>query len=389
MNRPQPGRSDPLGSPARDALRIALVTDTYPPDSNCAAMTLQRSVAYLRLRGHPVELVRPRHPCDAPNEAEDEMLLPGLRLHRDLQIGLPATRMLRKAWRAQRPDVVHIATAGPLGWSALQTARTLDIPASTEYHPPRHESWLERPLDCWLRHFHNAAACTFVPTSALRTQLSRRGYRNLAVMGCGVDSQRYNPARRSRALRRRWALRDDDLAVLHVGRFVAESGLKLAARAFEAIRRTQPTARMVWIGDGPLRAKYQQAHPDHVFLGARSGEVLAACYASADICLYPRLGERFGNIPLEAMASGLALVAFDCGAAGEHALDGMDACLVPYGDELCFIQRAVDLARFPALRHRLRHAARSAVRSLHWSAVLGEFEQQLRVIAQRDAAAAG
>src|SRR5690606_39105487 len=150
---------------------------------------------------------------------------------------------------------------------------------------------------------------------------------------------------------------------------------------FDAIRRIQPNARMVWIGDGPLRHKYEQANPDHLFLGARAGEALAACYASADLFLFPSLTETFGNVTLEAMASGLALVAFDYGAAGDHALDGVDAFLAPYGDEACFIERAIDLARFPTLRQRMRHSAREAIRSLRWPAILGELEQQLRVLA--------
>lgn len=397
MNRLHLGRLDPPApAVAGDTMRIALVTETYPPDMNGVALTLQRTVEHLRRRGHALELVRPRHPSDARNEADDEVLLPGVTLpmYRDVRFGLPATRALRKAWRMRRPDLVHIATEGPLGWSALQAARALKLPIATDYRTNFHRysghyglGWLEGPIDRYLRAFHNAADCTFVPTSAQRSQLTERGYRNLAVIGRGVDACLFNPERRSRVLRRRWEVRDGELAVLHVGRLAAEKNLDLAVRAFDAIRRVQPHARMVWIGDGPLRRKYEQAHPDHLFLGARSGEALAACYASADLFLFPSLTETFGNVTLEAMASGLALVAFDYGAAGEHALDGVDACLAPLGDDLVFIQRAVDLARFPSLRHRLRHAARDAIRSLRWPVILGEFEQQLRVVARSHPAA--
>lgn len=398
MNRLHLGRLAPPAptAPRGDALRIALVTETYPPDLNGVALTLQRMVDFMRRQGHSVELVRPRHPADARNDADDELLLPGvpLPMYREVRFGLPAVRTLRKVWRARRPDVVHIATEGPLGWSALQAARALAIPTSTDYRTNFHRysghyglGWLERPIDYYLRRFHNAADCTFVPTSAERSQLAARGYRNLAVIGRGVDGRLFNPERRSRVLRRRWQAQENDLVVLHVGRLAAEKNLDLVVRAFDAIRRVQPHARMVWIGDGPLRRKYEHAHPDHLFLGTRSGEALAACYASADVFLFPSLTETFGNVTLEAMSSGLAVVAFDYGAAGEHALDGVDACLAPYADEQAFIQRAVDLARFPALRHRLQFAAREAVRSVRWPVILGELEQQLRDLVRRHATA--
>ena len=382
-------------APAARNLRIALVSETYPPELNGVALTVQRSVDHMRREGHGVEVIRPRQPGDARNDVADEILLPGLPLpmYRDVRFGLPAARMLRTHWRAQPPDVVHIATEGPLGWSALHAARSLNIPASTDYRTNFHRysshyrlGWLERPIDLYLRAFHNAGHCTFVPTGAQRAQLAARGYRNLVVVGRGVDARLFNPERRSRILRRRWNVRDGEVAVLYVGRLAPEKNLDLVVRSFEAIRRMHPHARMVWVGDGPLRQKYEQANPDHLFLGPRAGEALAACYASADLFLFPSLTETFGNVTLEAMASGLAVVAFDYGAAGEHALDGVDACLAPYGDEQCFIQKAVDLARFPGARTHMRLMAREAIRALRWPVIIGEFEQQLRVLAGEHAA---
>jgi len=376
------------------AMRIALVSETYPPEMNGVAMTVLRTVDFLRRRGHRVELVRPRHPGDARNDADDELTLPGLPLpmYRDLRFGLPATRYLRRHWRALRPDVVHIATEGPLGWSALRAARALGIAVTSDYRTNFHRysghyglGWLERPIERYLCAFHNAADCTFVPTSAQRSQLAARGYRNLAVIGRGVDTRLYTPERRSRVLRRRWNAQDDSLVVLHVGRLAPEKNLDLAARVFEAIRAVQPHARMVWIGDGPLRRRMERQYPHHLFLGVRVGEALAACYASADVFLFPSLTETFGNVTLEAMASGLAVVAFDYGAAGEHALDGVDAFLAPYGDEAAFVQRALDLARFPGVRAQIRRSARAAVRALRWPVILGEFEQQLRIITRNHA----
>lgn len=373
-------------------MRIALVSETYPPELNGVALTVRRAVDHLRRRGHEVLLIRPRQPGDARNDSSGELPLPGLPLpmYRDVRFGLPAGRALQAHWQTQRPDVVHIATEGPLGWSALRAARTLGIPATTDYRTNFHHysahyrlGWLERPIDIYLRAFHNAAQLTFVPTGAQRAALIERGYRNIAVVGRGVDAQLFDPRRYSRVLRRRWEAGNQDPVVLHVGRLAPEKNLDLAAQAFEAIRRVRPGARMVWVGDGPLRARLERQYPHHIFLGSRTGEALAACYASADLFLFPSLTETFGNVTLEAMASGLALVAFDYGAAGEHAIDGVDACLAPRDDPGRFIQGAVDLARLPALRTRMRHAARAAIAALQWPVVLGEFEQQLAVAAAR------
>ena len=370
-----------------DRLHIALVTETYPPELNGVSLTLRRAVNYLRSRGHKVEVVRPRQTADRVGaEDNDDVLMPGMPLpmYQGVQFGFPATRRLKAHWSRQRPQIVHVATEGPLGWSALRAAQALGIPVTTDYRTHFHRysryygvAWLGRPIDAYLRAFHNRAHMTFVSTAALQRELAARGYHNVARIGRGIDTQLFNPARRSEGLRASWGLGPHDLCVIHVGRLAREKNLELAVRAYQGIRAARGDARMVWVGDGPSRQRLQRAHPDHIFAGMQDGATLAAHYASGDLFVFPSLTETFGNVTLEALASGLAVVAFDEGAAAQHARNGINARLVCSGDEASFVAAAVEVASAPALLSRLRAQAPRAVSALGWPIVLAGFERHL------------
>jgi glycosyltransferase involved in cell wall biosynthesis len=148
-------------------------------------------------------------------------------------------------------------------------------------------------------------------------------------------------------------------------------------RAFDRIRATVPDARMVWVGDGPARRRLQKLNPSHIFAGVQRGEDLAKHYASGDLFLFPSLTETFGNVTLEALASGLAVIAFEEGAAAQHGVDGVSARLVESGAEDRFIEAALEVASNTALRARLGAHARLAVAGLAWPAVLSAFERHL------------
>ena len=350
-------------------------------------MTVCRAVDYLRERGHLVDVVRPRQRAErgAPPRV-DELLVSGmgLPLYPGVRFGFPAATRLEGRWRACRPDLVHIATEGPLGWSALRAATALGIPVTSDYrtHFQRYSGhygvgWMARPIDAYLRAFHNRAHMTFVSTTALEQELAGRGYRNLAHVGRGIDTELFNPERRSDALRARWGLAPSELAVVHVGRIAAEKNLQVAVRAFERIRAVRPDARMLWVGDGPQRAKLAQRHRDHLFVGMKHGEELATHYASADLFLFPSLTETFGNVTLEALASGLALVAFNDGAAAQHVRDGVSGRLVDRGDEEAFCRAAAQVASSRDLLARIRAAAVREVAALTWPVILRGMERHL------------
>ncbi|MBI5717517.1 MAG: glycosyltransferase family 1 protein [Burkholderiales bacterium] len=374
------------------ALRIAVVTETYPPEVNGVALTLARVVRSLAARGHEVTLVRPRQAGDAERDFVVDAhlaqhLVSGLPIPRypHLRMGLPAGALLQRLWTTRRPDVVHVATEGPLGWSAVRAARRLAIPVTSDFRTNFHAyaghygaAWLRRPMLGYLRAFHNRTAATTVPTEALRRQLQGDGFHNLAVVSRGVDVGHFDPALRSLELRRRWQAEATDPVVLYVGRLAAEKNLDLLVRSMQAIRAAHPRARLVLVGDGPLREALQAQLPQAVFAGQRHGAELAAHYASADLFLFPSLTETFGNVVVEAMASGLAVVAFDCAAAAQLIEPGRSGELVACDNEAQFERSAIALAGSRATREALGRQARRRATAYGWDTVLGSFEAVLR-----------
>jgi glycosyltransferase involved in cell wall biosynthesis len=369
----------------REASRhIGIVTETYPPEVNGVALTLGRLVHGLRARGHQVSVVHPGHPVhdDSPGNDDDVTRVAGVPVpgYSGVRVGLSAGGVLRARWDAERPDAVYVATPGPLGWSALRAARRLELPVWSGFHTNFHRyarhyhaAWLHRLVHRGLRRFHNATDGTLVATAELRDELAATGFRRLHVLGRGVDAQRFAPARRDAALRARWGAGDDDLVVTYVGRVAAEKNVGLAIEAYRTMRRSGPVGPFVVVGDGPLRAPLQRAHPELVFAGMQHGESLAAHYASADVFLFPSDTETFGNVILEAMASGLAIVGYDYAAARAHLRDGDTALLAPLGDARALVDKAAMLARLPATARVLGRRARAAAVDAAWPRVVERF----------------
>ncbi|MFM2056756.1 MAG: hypothetical protein RLY71_1141 [Pseudomonadota bacterium] len=380
-------------------LRIAFVTETYPPEVNGVAMTIVKLVDGLHRRNHDVQLIRPRQEqAESATHGErfQEVLMRGMPIPRypNLRMGMPSKRALVQLWSLQRPDVVHIATEGPLGWSALQAALQLKLPVSSDFRTNFHAysrhygiGWLHKPIMAYLRKFHNRTQCTMVPTEALRQELERCGVRHLKVVSRGVDTRQFSPQRRSPALRAEWGVQPDDPVVMCVGRLAAEKNLEAVLQAFTAIEHAHPQARLVLVGDGPLRAELQARCPRVVLAGQRGGADLAAHYASADLFLFASLSETFGNVTPEAMASGLPVVAFDYAAAAQLIRNADDnGVVVPCGDTAAFVQAALALAADPARRRRIGERACASAAQLDWDSIVERFEDVLTSVIHLGAA---
>jgi len=178
-------------------------------------------------------------------------------------------------------------------------------------------------------------------------------------------------------LRREWGITVDDIVLLCVGRIAAEKNLALAIEAYRAIRGFNSRIRLVMIGDGPLRLTLQRENPDVIFSGTRTGEELARYYASGDLFLFPSETETFGNVTLEAMASGLAVIAYNYAGAKLHITHRETGQLVRYGDAKAFVDTACSLARYPQEIGRIGQRAREYVTDLNWSRVVERFEALL------------
>lgn len=381
---------------AERTLHIAYVTETYPPDVNGVATTVASMVEGLRRRGHCVQLVRPL-PSNAGSPGDplppDDVLLGSLPVpfYPGLRMGTPCRGRLQALWTRKAPDLVHIATEGPLGWSALTAARSLGLPVTSEFRTNFHAysshygiGWLHGAIAAYLRHFHNRTRQTMVPTEALRRELATRGFHDLAVVARGVDTVRFDPAHRSDALRASWGAGPDDPVVLSVGRLAPEKNLEVLVDAFDAIRARVPGARMVVVGDGQLRARIRERCPDAVMAGERTGNDLAVHYASADLFLFPSLTETFGNVTAEAMASGLPVVAFDYAAAARLIRSGENGLLVPFDESAAFIEDAAVLAGDRSRARAIGRRARTTACACGWDAVVERFESVVTRLARPD-----
>jgi glycosyltransferase involved in cell wall biosynthesis len=370
------------GSPP---LRVVLVTETYPPEVNGVALTLARLVGGLRERGHQVQLIRPRQGRQ-DEDSPDELLVPGLPIpgYPGLRFGLPVHRKLRARWSSERPDIVHVATEGPLGAAAVGAARALGLPVSSGFHTNFRAysryyrlGWLRGLVGGHLRRFHNRTDLTLAPTLRLAEDLRAEGYRRVEVLARGVDVATFNPSRRSDALRWSWGAGPRDLVVAYVGRLAPEKNLKLVLEVFAEIAARHPDARLLFVGDGPSLTSLRLRHPQHIYAGMRRGEDLAAHYASADLFLFPSLTETFGNVVPEALASGLGVIAFDCAAAADLIRSGENGITVAPGDDQAFAAEALTMAANRHALARIRSRAAASVAHMEWQLIHDRFAGQL------------
>lgn len=379
--------------PTHRSLRLAVVTETYPPEVNGVAVTVARLIEGLLLRGHEIDLVRPRQALRGPQgtavEGLQELLMRGMPIPRypQLRMGLPAKAALVSQWQRRRPDLVHVATEGPLGWSAVQAARKLRLPVSADFRTNFHAysrhyglGWLNKTILTYLRKFHNRADLTLVPTETLRKELAAMGFERLSVVGRGVDTQRFDPALRSPMVRARWGVAVDDPVVLYVGRLAAEKNLDLLIRAYQAMKQRRKSLRLVVIGEGPMADDLATQCPDALLLGVQGGLELAQSYASADIFLFPSRTETYGNVTAEALASGLAVVAFDYAAARELIINGHNGWTSGLQDEEGFVRRACEVLEAWHPGHPMRMNARRTMLSRDWSGIVEQMEERWRTL---------
>ena len=373
----------------RPSLRIAVVTETWPPEVNGVAMTLAKLVQGLSHRNHDVQLIRPRQTkAELPlNDASlEEVLMRGMPIPRypELKLGLHSKKTLVKTWTRRRPDVVHIATEGPLGWSALQAAKVLKLPVTSDFRTnfqsySKHYGvgWLRKPIVAYLRKFHNATACTMVPTRELMRTLSENGFVNLKVVSRGVDTKLFNISKRDERLRNSWGASENTKVLISVGRMAPEKNLDQVLKTYEALKSIGQAFKLVMVGDGPLKEQFQQRYPEIIFPGMLSQSNLAAYYASSDLFIFPSQTETFGNVTLEALASGIPVLAFDCAAARDWVQTGINGWLVAENNPAGFAAQAVSIFNQKDLLEQITHSTRQQVVHLDWDQIAEQVESVL------------
>jgi phosphatidylinositol alpha 1,6-mannosyltransferase len=365
-------------------MRVAIITESFPPDVNGVANSVLRVAEHLIARGHEPMVIAPQPalsharvpgPLPYPVRRVPSVGLPG---YPGFRLGLPG-RPVQAALRAHQADVVHLASPFVLGaWGSGAAAR-LDLPSVAVYQTdiPGYAGayrmgYGERTAWWWLRRIHGRAARTLAPSTSTAAELLAHGIRDVWLWRRGVDATLFHPGRRDEAIRRVLAP-DGETLVGYVGRLAVEKRVDLLA---ETARRRG--IKLVLVGDGPARGALEKALPGAVFVGERHGTQLARLYASLDIFVHTGPLETFGQAIQEALASGVPVVAPAAGGPLDLVKPGQTGYLVPPGDGRSITRAVAELAADPVLRRHLGRQARASVAGRTWAAVGDELLDHYR-----------
>jgi len=389
-------------------VRIALFTDTYPPQVNGVARTLARLVRHAREEGHEVALVTtrgkgagealaslgdPGHasgPGSPARRGADEgidrslplhLRLPGLPVPVYPELILPRWPSRREQWflEAFDPEVVHCATESVLGWWGRRWALRTRRPLVTSFHTnfPAYAAgyglgFAESAAWAILRRFHAPAFRTMAPSHDTVADLASRNFHSrLAIWSRGVNGEQFNPGHRDPSTRR--ALGGGaDVVLLYVGRLAPEKRLPLLLQAFERVRENASVeVALVLVGGGPMEGELRNRPRPGVHLaGYLTGLELSRAYASADVFGFPSDTETFGNVVLEAMASGLPVVGVDRGGVRDSIVPGETGFRTPPGDVDAFAEALIHLVENPLLRVRMGTRGRIHAEGRTWPRIL-------------------
>jgi glycosyltransferase involved in cell wall biosynthesis len=371
-------------------LRVALVTSSYNYLRDGIALTLNQLVGYLERQGVEVLVFAPV--ADKPAFAHKGTIveIPSIALpprpEYRMALGLP--RAARRRLDEFRPDIIHVAVPDLLGHGALRYGRSRNIPVVASYHT-RYESYMQhywfaairRPLAAYLRNFYATCRELYVPSPSMIEQLRAEGQQGtMRLWMRGVDTALFDPARRSADWRRRYGIAPDECVILFTGRLVREKQIGLLPDIAERLAAAGIACRMLIVGDGPDRAALEARLPNAVFAGFLVGDELAAAYASSDIFLFPSDTETFGNVTLEAMASGLPCVCADATGSRSLVEEGVTGFLVPTGDVDAYAARLALLVRDTDLRARMGEAGRARAMGFSWDGVMGRMLGYYRAV---------
>lgn len=380
---------------ARRPLRIALVASSYNYIKDGVALTLNRLVAYLESHGVEVLVFAPIGDAPAFAHYGTVVPVPSMALPRrpEYRLAFGLSRQNRARLRAFQPDIIHIAFAPDfLGYSAWRLAERWQIPLVASYHT-RYETYLKHywyvaplkgALAWYLRRFYGACREVYVPSPSMVEVLLAEGLRNnFRLWPRGVDLGQFDPGKRSPAWRVRNGIGTDDVVVLHVSRLVREKRTDTLEATLRLLEARGVPHRSVIVGDGPERACLESRLPGTIFTGFLQGEALSEAYASSDIFLFPSETESFGNVTLEALASGLPSVCADATGSRslvEHGRSGFLASPGSVEEFAGYISRLID---DPEMRGEMAKAARDRGRTFSWDGTMD------RILGYYDALLAG
>jgi glycosyltransferase involved in cell wall biosynthesis len=360
-------------------LRVALFSGNYNYVRDGANQALNRLVGYLLRQGVKVRVYSPtvEHPAFPPTG--DLVSVPSIaipsRSEYRLPLALPAS--VRRDLEAFAPNIVHVSSPDIVGHRAVSWARKRKIAVAASVHT-RFETYLEyyhlqalEPLvRAGLRRFYHRCEIVLAPAESTALILrAQRMNRDITIWTRGIDRDQFNPERRDMEWRRARGIADDETVVAFLGRIVMEKGLDVFADAIRAVEPLGVKHRVLVIGEGPARGWFEQQLPDAIFTGQLTGTDLARALASADVFLNPSITEAFGNVTLEAMASGLPVIAAEATGATNLVHVGQTGMLVDGTDSDAFADAIAQYARDPELRRRHGLGGLEIAKTMDWDTI--------------------
>ncbi|MBO9598456.1 MAG: glycosyltransferase family 1 protein [Cohnella sp.] len=370
-------------------MRLALFTDTYSPEINGVAKTLERWIAYLRRKGIECIVFAPARPKEeevAAKSAERLTSLPFF-LYPECRLALPRSPEAERKLMAFKPTVIHVATPFGTGIAGRSLALKHGIPLVASHHthfarylPYYNIQWLGKLLYRYLQWFHRPCRTIYVPSESVLEDCRNEGWSSLEVWSRGVDSEVFHPFVDREELFKAAGLPPNRFVVLYAGRIAPEKQPEVAVEAVARfVAESGADVELVVAGDGPemadMKALSAKRRLRARFLGSVSHRTLQQWMASSDVMLFPSATETFGNVVLEAMACGLAVIGANGGAVPDTIRDGYNGLLGAPGDADDFAAKLAYLYHQPSVRARLAGAGLFEARSRTWD---GVFERLLR-----------
>lgn len=363
-------------------LRIALFSGNYNYVMDGPVRALNMLVAYLERTGHEVLVFAPTNKEPAFEHSGTLISVPSIALpgkRSEYRLGLGLHGKTKHTLDEFAPTLIHIAAPDYTGYGALNYARKNAIPAVASFHTrfdtyPRYYNmgWAEKYLTGYMRKFYGRCEHVYAPSQSMTEELQRDGIgHDVRRWTRGVDGELFNPGKRDDAWRAARGFGADNVVAAFVGRLVLEKGIDVFVDAFNRAKQKTPALKALVVGEGPERKAFEKLLPEGVFTGYQQGEDLARAYANADIFFNPSITETFGNVTLEAMASGLPSIGAI--AAGSKSLieDGVTGFLAePNAED--FAIKLADLGADKQQRDRFGANAREHSARFSWDAVLAE-----------------
>ncbi|MEE1877301.1 glycosyltransferase family 4 protein [Altererythrobacter litoralis] len=366
-------------------LRIALFSGNYNYTRDGANQALNRLVEYLLRQGAAVRVYAPKVPNPDFEPTGDLVGLPNVRMpvkgRGEYRLPTGLGKAVKRELERFQPNIVHLSSPDPAGHAALRWAQDYDIPVLASVHTrfetyPRYYgmAFLEPVIEWILRRLYNRCDALVAPSQSLvDTLIEQDMHDDIAIWSRGVDRTIFDPSKRDLEWRRAHGLADDDVAVVFLGRLVMEKGLDVFTDTIVQLRKRQITHKVLVIGDGPARGWFEANLPGGSFAGFKTGAALGAALASGDIFFNPSVTEAFGNVTLEAMASGLPVVAAGATGSASIVVDGVTGKLVPLAGQSADVNRCADaLAEYctdPVLRAAHGAAGERKAREYSWDAI--------------------